>query len=114
MPEVGLMAVNAWSITNFNCKLDVYGFWLTDDQAAEVAENPGSSLYDVLHIVSVLGKHLCAGILSLYIVANSVSWRFSVFGYIIHRALYYCSGMLSSKHEPLKYPKTQDLDRTSL
>ena len=56
MPEVGLMAVKAWSITNFNCKLDVYGFWLTDDQAAEVAENPGSSLYDVLHIVSVLGN----------------------------------------------------------
>ena len=65
MPEVRLMAVNAWSITNFNCKLDIYGFWLTDEQATEVAENPGSSLYDVLHIVSVLGKHLCAGILSL-------------------------------------------------
>ena len=64
MPEVGLMAVNAWSITNFNCKLDIYGFWLSDEQAAEVAEIPGSN--DVLHIVSVYsGKHLWSGILSL-------------------------------------------------
>ena len=35
-----------------------------------------------------------------------------MFGYIIEQ--HYCSGMLSSNHEPLNTPKTQDLDRTSL
>ena len=41
VPELSLAAVNAWSITEFNCKMDIYGFWLSDVEASTLVETLG-------------------------------------------------------------------------
>ena len=37
--KLRLHAVNAWSITQFNCRLDECGMWLSNSEAKEIGEN---------------------------------------------------------------------------
>ena len=40
VPEIGLAAVNAWSITAFANLLDACSIWLTDGEAVLAQQNP--------------------------------------------------------------------------
>ena len=47
--KLRLHAVNAWSITQFNCRLDECGMWLSNSEAKEIGENLEQRAYGNLH-----------------------------------------------------------------